>query len=108
MAYFPNGTSFADWQERHCDECMNYRDNGSGAPGCAITDVHFVLDYHEGTNAAVLDGLIPDDGPERHKCRMRLTMADYEASQIAARVEHDRQQYALAMAETRAAEGAQA
>lgn len=102
MAYFPNGTSFACWQAEHCDDCLNYRDNGTGSHGCAITDVHFVLDYHEGTNAAVLDSLIPNDGPEAFKCRMRLTSEMLEADRIAERAERDRQQYALAMAEMRA------
>lgn len=28
MAYFPNGMSFAGWQEEHCTDCLNFRDNG--------------------------------------------------------------------------------
>lgn len=106
MAYFPNGFSFAAWQEEHCSECLNFRDNGTGSHGCAITDAHFVLGYHEGTNAAALNMLIPEDDPDLHKCQMRLTMEDYQAAQDRARAERDRIQYALAMAETRAARAA--
>jgi len=102
VTYFPNGMSFAGWQGEHCADCLNFRDNGTGSPGCAITDAHFVFDYHEGTNAAVLDSMIPREGPEANLCRMRLTMDDYHAAQDLARAERDRTQYALAMAESRA------
>lgn len=82
MAYFPNGTSFADWQAYNCFDCLNYRDNGSGSFGCAISDVHFLLDYHEGTNASVLDQLISDHGNQ--ECRMRLkgVLADGDKAPI--------------------------
>lgn len=99
MAYFPNGTSFAIWQELNCSECLNYRDNGSGSFGCAITDVHFVLDYHEGTNAAVLDSLIPVDSSKANQCLMRLTQEDLEVEARARNYELDLARYNAAMAE---------
>jgi hypothetical protein len=102
MAYFPNGTSFADWQADHCAECLNYRDNGSGSYGCAIADSHFVFDYHEGTNATILDSLIPNTGPDVWQCRMRLTQAQIELETRASNYQLDLQRYEAAMAETRA------
>lgn len=103
MGYFPNGTSFAHWQDGHCTDCLNYRDNGSGSYGCAITDAHFLLDYHEGTNATVLNQLVPDDGPEAFKCRMRLTQEQLETEARERDGQRDMERYLAAMAEMRAA-----
>ena len=103
MAYFPNGPSFAYWQDEHCTGCLNYRDNGTGSFGCAITDAHFLLDYHEGTNATVLNMLIPEDGSDLHKCAMRLTAEQIETEQRAANYRLDLQRYEAAMAESRTA-----
>lgn len=105
MAYFPNGMSFAAWQNQHCSECLNYRDNGTGSFGCAITDAHFILDYHEGTNAAVLDSLIPNEGPEALRCRMRLTQEQIETDARAQNYQFDLERYTRAMAEMRGSGG---
>lgn len=99
MAYFPNGTSFAIWQEQQCSDCLNYRDNGTGSFGCAITDAHFILDYHEGTNAAVLNSLIPDDGQDALNCRVRLTRQMLEDGAAVEKQERDRLRYEAAMRE---------
>ncbi len=103
MAYFPNGLSFASWQDENCFDCLNYRDNGTGSYGCAITDVHFVLNYHEGTNAKVLNSLIPDDGSEAFNCRMRLTQEQLETEARERDGQRDMERYLAAMAEVRAA-----
>ena len=103
MAYFPNGTSFAFWQEKHCLDCLNYRDNGAGSLGCAITDVHFIFDYKRGTETAeLLDSLIPDEGPEALTCRMRVTREDLEKDEFRRRADSDLFKYEAAMAEMRA------
>jgi hypothetical protein len=99
MAYFPNGTSFACWQGEHCSDCLNYRDNGSGSFGCAITDVHWSHEYDESTNAAVLNDLILEDGADAGKCRMRLTREDMETEARAANHQLDLRRYRAAMAE---------
>lgn len=103
MAYFPNGMSFADWSCANCTDCLNHRDNGTGSFGCAITDAHFVFDYHEGTNASVLDSLVPDEGPEAFKCRMRLTRETIETEERERNLQLDLQRYEAAMAESKAA-----
>ena len=101
MAYFPNGTSFADWACSNCTDCLNHRDNGTGSYGCAITDTHFVINYHEGTNARVLNQLIPNDGPDAFKCPMRLTSEDLETEERERNYQLDLARYEAAMAETR-------
>lgn len=104
MAYFPNGTSFADWTGQHCFDCVNYRDNGSGSFGCAITDAHFIFDWREGGEIAkVLDSLIPDEGPDALQCRMRLTREQMETEGRVRDGQRDLERYLAAMAETRAA-----
>lgn len=110
MAYFPNGTSFACWQSTNCSDCLNYRDNGSGSYGCAITDAHYLLadKMHDRKcrRTAVfrtLDRLIPDEGPNAHKCQMRLTRADLEAEERQRNYQFDLERYEAAMAEARAA-----
>lgn len=100
MTYFPNGSSLAFWQDLNCIDCLNFRDNGTGSFGCAILDTHFVLDYHEGTNAAVLDSLIPREGPDAQQCRMRLTTEQLETEERARNYQLDLQRYEAAMAET--------
>ena len=101
MAYFPNGTSFAHWVAENCDECLNYRDNGTGSFGCAIADAHFIFDYDEG--AVILDSLIPREGPDQHKCAMRLTQAMLETEERERNHQLDLERYEAAMAEARAA-----
>jgi hypothetical protein len=103
MAYFPNGISMLDWQAEQCSDCLNHRDNGTGSYGCAVTDAHFALDYHAGTNAAVLDSLIPQEGPDAGKCQMRLTNAQIEEEARARNYQLDLERYEAAMAEARAA-----
>ncbi len=102
MAYFPNGTSFAIWQDRNCHDCLNYRDNGTGSFGCAITDAHFILDYHEGTNSSVLNMLIPEDGLNQHLCAMRVTAELAKGAEHAANYQLDLLRYEKAMAEMHA------
>src|SRR5688572_5785834 len=109
MAYFPNGTSFADWSCTNCTDCLNYRDNGTGSYGCAITDAHFLLadKTHDrrGRRTQVFTTLcrfIPDDGPDAFKCAMRLTREDLETEERERNLQLDLQRYEAAMAETRA------
>lgn len=101
MAYFPNGTTFAGWQDENCTDCVNYRDNGSGSYGCPITDAHWLHDYHKGTNAKVLNELIPDD--VEHQCRMRLTREQMEAEEFQQNHQLDLARYEAAMTEMRSA-----
>jgi hypothetical protein len=111
MGYFPNGTSFCVWQDENCSDCLNYRDNGSGSFGCAITDAHFLLadKMHDSkcrrtTTFGVLNHFVPDDGPEAFQCRMRLTRQMLSDGKAAEQVERDRERYELAMQEMRADE----
>jgi hypothetical protein len=101
MAYFPNGMTFAGWQAENCFDCLNYRDNGTGSFGCAITDAHFLLDYHKRGISAVLNRLIPDEGPEAGLCQMRLTQEQLEAEDRARNLQLDLERYEAAMAEIR-------
>jgi hypothetical protein len=110
MAYFPNGSSFAYWQDEHCSDCLNYRDNGSGSFGCAITDAHFLLadKMHgkRGGRTAVsktLDHFIPDEGVHAGECRMRLTPQMVADAELAERQRQDRERYEAALNEARAA-----
>lgn len=110
MAYFPNGMSFYAWQEGQCYDCVNYRDNGTGSYGCAITDAHFLLASEmldeNGLStlvATTLEHFIPDDGLHAGDCKMRLT-----AEMIADAKRHDQEQidlerYLAAMAGSEAA-----
>lgn len=103
MAYFPNGSSFAFWQEQHCIGCLNYRDNGSGSLGCPITDAHFRFDYRRGTESAlVLDSFIPDDGENAFECRMRLSREQIDEDERRRRADNDLVKYQAAIAEMRA------
>jgi hypothetical protein len=109
MGYFPNGTSFACWQEDHCSDCLNYRDNGTGSFGCAITDAHFLLETHGKRGRRLpalkfLDLFIPDDGPEAFVCKMRLTREMLSDGAAAEQQERDRERYELAMQEMRKAD----
>ena len=68
--YFPNGTSFLDWQEHNCTRCLHYTDNGTGSKGCPLTDVHFLYadERHKSEPVKeILDTLIGNDG----KCSMQ-------------------------------------
>jgi hypothetical protein len=110
MAYFPNGMSFYYWQEQNCHDCVNYRDNGTGSYGCAISDAHFILadkmldDKGEPTAVATTLGeFVPDDGLHAGPCKMRLTKEMIEEA-----VRHDQEQidlerYLAAMEESKAA-----
>lgn len=106
MAYFPNGTSFAIWQEENCSDCLNYRDNGTGSFGCAITDAHVITRTHDRICRRLpafraLDQFIPDEGPDAFQCKMRLTHEIMEAEAKAEQLRLDRARYEAAMAETR-------
>ena len=69
MAYFSNGSEGMAWQERNCDRCVNYLDNGDGrGPGCPIWDVHMIHNYtdvneKESVAARHLDPPGPEDRP---------------------------------------------
>jgi hypothetical protein len=110
MAYFPNGMSFADWSCQNCTDCVNYRDNGTGSFGCAITDAYFLFasKMHDKLCRrtpvfTTLDFFIPDDGPDAFKCRMRLTREDMETEERQRNYQLDLARYEAAMAETRQA-----
>lgn len=45
MAYFPNGSAGMDYMDRHCANCVNWKDNGSGSEGCYIMDLHTLWNY---------------------------------------------------------------
>jgi len=104
MAYFPNGTSFAVWQDAACSDCVNYRDNGTGSYGCAITDAHWLLadKMHDkrGRRTQVystLDRFIDEDA----QCSMRLTTSQMETEERARNHQLDLERYEAAMADTR-------
>lgn len=109
MAYFPNGSSFAHWQDDTCSDCMNYRDNGTGSQGCAITDALFILSYEqEKASRPFVDFIIPEDGEAAWKCQMKLTAADIEADRIANQFRRDSARYKAAMEEMSSASPAHA
>lgn len=99
MAYFPNGTSFTGWQERTCNGCLNDRDNGSGSVGCAIKDALFLHGY-EHNECAISDYIIPEEGDDAWKCRMKLTAFDLRHDKLIDQRSADRARYHLAMSET--------
>lgn len=106
MAYFPNGTSFLDWQETACEDCLNDRDNGSGSTGCAIKDALFILSYEDELSARpFVEFLIPEKGEKAWQCAMKLTRADVEADEREAYSATLREKYTAAMAEMKAVEG---
>lgn len=67
MAYFPNGSSGMDYQDRYCDNCRNWRDTGDGrGHGCPIWDLHMIGDYDQCADTEIgklwkklLENLIP-------------------------------------------------
>lgn len=80
MAYFPNGTAGAMFQEDNCIGCMNYRDKEDGRGyGCAVWDAHLIAEYGEGERVEaqriLLDVLIPNgkDGLGAGECAMFLS-----------------------------------
>lgn len=110
MAYFPNGTSFADWQQSNCADYLNYRDNGSGSFGCPITDAHFLLagemcdkDGEDTETAKVLLNFIPEDGLYAAACKMRLTRETIETEERERNYQLDLERYETAMADSRRA-----
>ncbi len=114
MGYFPNGTSFAIWQDQNCSDCLNYRDNGTGSFGCAITDAHFLLAHkmHDKLSRRtptfkLLDHFVPNDGPSAFDCKMRLTRQMIEDGLAAEKQERDRQRYEAALFEMRSARSRQ-
>jgi hypothetical protein len=84
MAYFPNGTSGMDYEERYSSKCVNWKDNGSGSEGCFIFDLHLLWNYDacNGKDAPVdsvkhikweaLEHFIPTnkDGIGAEQCKM--------------------------------------
>lgn len=106
MAYFPNGSSFAHWQDTTCTDCLNYRDNGTGSHGCAITDALMILSYEEEkASRPFVDFIIPEDGEAAWKCQMKLTAAIVEQDRIASQFRTDTSRYQQAMADMRQAVG---
>jgi len=103
MAYFPNGTSFAIWQDENCSDCLNYRDNGTGSFGCAITDAHFLIGTHDKLCRrkpafnVLNEFFIPDDGPNAFECKMRLTRQMLEDGAASEKQQRDRERYEAAM-----------
>ena len=68
MGYFSNGAEHADYLERFCHQCVNYRDYNGGR-GCFVMDTHMLF-QNEG-HEAVLDHFIPqEDGIHNDQCKM--------------------------------------
>jgi len=85
MAYFPNGTSGMDYEERYCANCVHGSEDG---PYCPIWELHVLHNYEQcgkGRTAqawkTVLSTLIPEtkDGLGAEQCSMFLAKADCEA-----------------------------
>ncbi len=70
MGYFSNGTEGEMYVEAYCEKCLNSDENA--APGCAVWDAHLMFNYHEATNAGILDILIPrsEDKLYNEQCLM--------------------------------------
>lgn len=66
MAYFPNGTSGHDYEERYCNNCVHSPEDLSDI--CPIWEAHFMWNYDQLKKGKtgrvikeVLDMLIPSD-----------------------------------------------
>ena len=68
MAYFPNGESARDYEERYCDRCVHQKpDDG----GCAVMLLHLLRNYEECDKPdSPLHVLIPRNGLDNEQCRM--------------------------------------
>lgn len=74
MAYFPNGMSQEDYEERWCSRCR-HGETPDNDEGCAVTLVHLIHNYDAVDQPSVkdiLDTLIPMKGLDAQKCRMFL------------------------------------
>lgn len=92
MAYFPNGTAGMMYVEQYCQNCVNYKDNGSGSEGCYIFDLHLLWSYEacngkdapkdskKHTQWIALEHFIPTtkDGIGAEECKMFHPVAGVE------------------------------
>ena len=73
MGYFPNGTSWQDYEAKFCDRCIHGQDPDNG---CPVAAAHFFFSYEECNSESnaktMLDMLIPirKDGLANERCAM--------------------------------------
>lgn len=73
MAYFPNGISAAEYEDKYCSRCVHRPENPDDG-GCSVWLLHLLNNYDECNNAgSYLHVLIPrsDDGTNE-ECTMFL------------------------------------
>lgn len=107
MAYFPNGTSGAIYEEQYCANCVHEGD--LDGPGCPIMLLHLLYNYDQCSNGktgktikSVLGTLIPEteDGLGAEQCSMFLAKAGAEAEAAEQRrLAEQARKYEVAMAE---------
>lgn len=108
MAYFPNGTAGAIFEERWCSRCIHEGNHEMGE-GCPVNLAHLLYAYElcnerDHPGKVILDMLIPDDDPtEIPKCAMFHERRDSEPSPITLRlaVEEQQRRYEAALREMR-------
>ena len=82
MAYFPNGTSGMDYQEKWCSRCVH----DTKDDGCPVWFFHLLKNYewcNDKENRALLDIFIPtskEGFPE--KCNMFVSNGDVQGQLI--------------------------
>lgn len=68
MAYFPNGSSGADYQSEYCENCIH-----DVNMDCTVWVAHLLYNYEEcNKEDSILGLLIPrsEDGLSNEKCKM--------------------------------------
>lgn len=111
MAYFPNGTSGACYEDQYCSNCVH--DTVPDGAGCPIMSLHYLFNYDQcgkgkaaKTVKAFLGTLIPEtkDGLGAEQCAMFVPKADPEAEEAERRrLALQPLKYEAAMAEARVA-----
>lgn len=86
MAYFPNGTAGACYEEQYCSNCVHDDEER----GCAVMLLHNLFNYDQCNSGktgkaikAFLETLIPEtkDGLGAEQCSMFIAKADPEAEE---------------------------
>lgn len=113
MAYFPNGTAGAIYEEEYCCNCVHF---GPEGVSCNILLIHNLYNYDQCKEdktgeaiKAILGLLIPEtkDGLGAEQCSMFLAKVDAEAEEAEQRrLAEQPRKYVQIMAELRQARSA--
>lgn len=108
MAYFPNGTAGAIYEEQYCDRCIHRR-GADGESGCPIWLLHLLYNYEQCAETprgeaidAILKTLIPEEGIYPQQCSMFRPTVNAEAEEAELRrLAEQPRKYEAVMAERR-------